>query len=336
MALAGGGWGGRGGELTLLHLTSPRTLRCAGQAVAAVEVGLQQCRGSKSALRRLLSELRERDPAIQFARARMAKRESWEARQRQKRYAQQQQQQQPAGGGGGAAAAAAAAAAAGGVGRQRRGSSSTVGSQSTVPDTVVASDPCESVGCAAAFPSWNRSILTEIYLCHACSCHEILSGNAAAGAHPRPTTRWIRWTVRCWSWGGCSLPSAAAAVARVRRASSRAAAAAVSRCFLACNGSPCLRHCDHGASIGGGGGGSVRSFPGYASSMGGESIGAFSDLSESVNEDVDESEPGRCVGDEAEELYHLRGGIIGAAAGIILRGLRFDLLRVCELVRLIV
>jgi hypothetical protein len=25
-----------------------------------------------------------------------------------------------------------------------------------------------------AFPSWNRSILTEIYLCHACSCHEIL------------------------------------------------------------------------------------------------------------------------------------------------------------------
>jgi hypothetical protein len=31
-----------------------------------------------------------------------------------------------------------------------------------------------------------------------------------------------------------------------------AAAAAVSRCFLACNGSPCLRHCGHGASIGGG------------------------------------------------------------------------------------
>jgi hypothetical protein len=22
------------------------------------------------------------------------------------------------------------------------------------------------------FPSWNRSILTEIYLCHACSCQE--------------------------------------------------------------------------------------------------------------------------------------------------------------------
>jgi hypothetical protein len=31
------------------------------------------------------------------------------------------------------------------------------------------------------FPSWNRSILTEIYLCHACSCHEIEDGNGRAG-----------------------------------------------------------------------------------------------------------------------------------------------------------
>jgi hypothetical protein len=30
------------------------------------------------------------------------------------------------------------------------------------------------------FPSWNRSILTDIYLCHACSCHEILR-TATAG-----------------------------------------------------------------------------------------------------------------------------------------------------------
>jgi hypothetical protein len=30
-----------------------------------------------------------------------------------------------------------------------------------------------------AFPSWNRSILTEIYLCHACSDHEIEDGNGA-------------------------------------------------------------------------------------------------------------------------------------------------------------
>jgi ankyrin repeat protein len=35
-----------------------------------------------------------------------------------------------------------------------------------------------------AFPSWMRSILTEIYLCRTCSCHEILTihGNAWTGA----------------------------------------------------------------------------------------------------------------------------------------------------------
>jgi hypothetical protein len=32
-------------------------------------------------------------------------------------------------------------------------------------------------------------ILTEIHLCHACSCHEMLSGNAAAGA---PTARAVQ------------------------------------------------------------------------------------------------------------------------------------------------
>eukprot|EP01047_Picozoa_sp_COSAG01_P071222 COSAG01_NODE_10998_length_2030_cov_2.434490_1_plen_49_part_10 len=31
------------------------------------------------------------------------------------------------------------------------------------------------------FASWNRSILTEIYLCHACSYHEIEDGNGAPG-----------------------------------------------------------------------------------------------------------------------------------------------------------
>jgi glycerol-3-phosphate acyltransferase PlsY len=29
-----------------------------------------------------------------------------------------------------------------------------------------------------AFPSWDRSILTEIYLCHAFSYHEVEDGNA--------------------------------------------------------------------------------------------------------------------------------------------------------------
>eukprot|EP01049_Picozoa_sp_SAG25_P017106 SAG25_NODE_4256_length_854_cov_1.287417_3_plen_35_part_01 len=32
-----------------------------------------------------------------------------------------------------------------------------------------------------AFPSWKRSILTEIYLCHACSYHETEGGNARPG-----------------------------------------------------------------------------------------------------------------------------------------------------------
>jgi hypothetical protein len=36
-----------------------------------------------------------------------------------------------------------------------------------------------------AFPSYTRSILTEIYLCHSCSCHEIEDGNARAGLRHR-------------------------------------------------------------------------------------------------------------------------------------------------------
>eukprot|EP01047_Picozoa_sp_COSAG01_P093404 COSAG01_NODE_24547_length_775_cov_0.991124_1_plen_118_part_10 len=43
--------------------------------------------------------------------------------------------------------------------------------------------PKRGGGCAvsAPFPSWHRSILTEIYLCHPCSYHEIEDGNAWAG-----------------------------------------------------------------------------------------------------------------------------------------------------------
>jgi hypothetical protein len=29
---------------------------------------------------------------------------------------------------------------------------------------------------SGAFPSWKRSMSTEIYLCHACSCHEVEDG----------------------------------------------------------------------------------------------------------------------------------------------------------------
>jgi hypothetical protein len=52
------------------------------------------------------------------------------------------------------------------------------------------SEPASNETCAyleitavsPAFPSWKRSILTEIYLCHACSHHEVEDGNARAGA----------------------------------------------------------------------------------------------------------------------------------------------------------
>jgi hypothetical protein len=48
-------------------------------------------------------------------------------------------------------------------------------------------------GCAAAVPSCVRSMLTEIYLCKACSCHfEILSGNGAAA----PDLGGYVWTIR--------------------------------------------------------------------------------------------------------------------------------------------
>jgi hypothetical protein len=36
------------------------------------------------------------------------------------------------------------------------------------------------------FPSWNRSILTEIYLCHACSCQEILRTETAGPGYAAP------------------------------------------------------------------------------------------------------------------------------------------------------
>jgi hypothetical protein len=50
--------------------------------------------------------------------------------------------------------------------------------------TPLPSEPLASV--SRAFPSYARSILTEIYLCHPClACHEIEDGNARAGHAPR-------------------------------------------------------------------------------------------------------------------------------------------------------
>jgi hypothetical protein len=59
-----------------------------------------------------------------------------------------------------------------------------------------------------AFPSWNWSILTEIYLCHACSYHEIEDGNARTGRARAPSTcppplaslPTSRWTHLTSSW----------------------------------------------------------------------------------------------------------------------------------------
>jgi hypothetical protein len=44
-------------------------------------------------------------------------------------------------------------------------------------------DECTPV--SRVFPSWNRCILTEIYLCHACSYHEIEDENARTGRRGR-------------------------------------------------------------------------------------------------------------------------------------------------------
>jgi hypothetical protein len=74
-----------------------------------------------------------------------------------------------------------------------------------------------------AFPSWDRSILTEIYRCHDCSYHEIEDGHARTGCERSPRL------------AAAQTPSAAVV--------------AVSHLY-ACIGSPCLRHCVHGASIG--------------------------------------------------------------------------------------
>eukprot|EP01047_Picozoa_sp_COSAG01_P002175 COSAG01_NODE_56_length_31088_cov_39.354771_11_plen_184_part_00 len=46
-----------------------------------------------------------------------------------------------------------------------------------------AREEAEAAGAAVsrAFPSWKRSVSTEIYLCHACSYHAIEDGNARTG-----------------------------------------------------------------------------------------------------------------------------------------------------------
>ena len=48
-----------------------------------------------------------------------------------------------------------------------------------IPAQLVIRDSWMQAEVSRPFPSWNRPILTEIYLCHACSCQEILRTETA-------------------------------------------------------------------------------------------------------------------------------------------------------------
>eukprot|EP01047_Picozoa_sp_COSAG01_P007288 COSAG01_NODE_275_length_19669_cov_8.676188_12_plen_238_part_00 len=64
--------------------------------------------------------------------------------------------------------------------------------------------PPAAMWVSRASPSWTRSILAEICLCHACSCQEIEGGNARAGVrslHARePRQASALWSLR---WPAC-------------------------------------------------------------------------------------------------------------------------------------
>jgi small GTP-binding protein len=59
------------------------------------------------------------------------------------------------------------------------------GSKPDFTDPVILRAGSSVEDVSRAFPSCARSILTEIYLCHACSCQEIEDGNAARAGMPR-------------------------------------------------------------------------------------------------------------------------------------------------------
>jgi hypothetical protein len=107
---------------------------------------------------------------------------------------------------------------------------------------LAASSPrCRCTAVSRAFPSWKQSMLTEIYLCHACSCHEVEDGNARAGDSGAATEALCALAA--------TSPSSREDPSAVPEEQGRAA---VSR-SCACIGSPCLRRCGHGVSTGGGG-----------------------------------------------------------------------------------
>ena len=49
----------------------------------------------------------------------------------------------------------------------------------TTPAPQASSGNEPGIQVSRPFPSWNRSILVDIYLCHVCSCHEILRVDTA-------------------------------------------------------------------------------------------------------------------------------------------------------------
>jgi hypothetical protein len=63
----------------------------------------------------------------------------------------------------------------------------------TAFDHYCAADPSTV---SRPFSSWNRPMLTEIYLCHACSYHEIEDGNGRAGRRACAAHRGCRPAVR--------------------------------------------------------------------------------------------------------------------------------------------
>eukprot|EP01047_Picozoa_sp_COSAG01_P025106 COSAG01_NODE_1573_length_9865_cov_132.568503_5_plen_103_part_00 len=71
---------------------------------------------------------------------------------------------------------------------QGRGGEPQLGRHGALPllDGLAAAGLQEAV--SRPFPSWNRSILAESHLCHACSCHEILR-TETAGQDPEHPAR---------------------------------------------------------------------------------------------------------------------------------------------------
>jgi hypothetical protein len=70
-------------------------------------------------------------------------------------------------------------------GRTEGGSAASGGSGASPPQPSPQQLAQQVERVRRAFPSWNRSMLTETYLCHACSHHEIENGNAGQDAFDR-------------------------------------------------------------------------------------------------------------------------------------------------------